>query len=230
MIGDVDMTVEEAEFELDKMVKFTERLQSNFLSDLNEIVSETMKSTADAAIEEYKKHLKSLSGDSDLMIGDIQFDPLKLMIGTIDSSDFSIRQNIKTKKVKVGKEWIKNTNRKIWKPWTWHQEKGHWENKYKNVKYINGSDMSQTFLNPVEESFANNIRIAKNYAHDQAELIAKEFDGIFTQLDKKLDDILNELKDCAYEVENKEFLINKNKEKLDWLEMITNEINAILEI
>ena len=75
-----------------------------------------------------------------------------------------------------------------------------------------------------------NIRIAKNYAHDQAELIAKEFDGIFTQLDKKLDDILNELKDCAYEVENKEFLINKNKEKLDWLEMITNEINAILEI
>lgn len=46
------------------------------------------------------------------------------MEGTVPTADtFSVTNLIQSKEVTNGREWVENTNKKWYKPWTWFQEK-----------------------------------------------------------------------------------------------------------
>ena len=230
LIYDVELSVDEAENELDKLIRYANKLEPYFISDLKEMINDTLTKTAKTAIDNYKMNLKSLAGDTDILIGNIEFDPIKLMAGEIDSSDFSLAASVKSKKVKVGEEWIENTDRKWYKPWTWGQEKGYWRDVMKKQKYVDGSDLGRMFLKPVQEKLIDNGNEAMQYARDEAKKIKNEFDAVFERLNQKLNDILNDLKNCATDLNNKDTMIKENTDKLNWLNDITREVNSILEI
>ena len=60
--------------------------------------------------------MEDLKGD---VPGDISIDPLKLMGGDINSADsFSYKRFTKTKEVEDGEEWVKNKNKKWYKPFS----------------------------------------------------------------------------------------------------------------
>ena len=68
------------------------------------------------------------------------------------------------------------------------------------------------------------------YAKDQAEIIKENFGRKFEELDKVLQNKLQELKECVTDEKVAEEKLEDSKRKLEWLEDIQYRINKILEI
>lgn len=121
--------------EVYRLELYAKSLEPNFQADLDELIRENLIKTSKALLQEYKKKLESLTSevDSDALAG-ISIDPIKLMEGTVPTADtFSVTNLIQSKEVTNGREWVENTNKKWYKPWTWFQEKGYYKTKYKTV-------------------------------------------------------------------------------------------------
>ena len=141
-----------------------------------------------------------------------------------------ISKMTKTEQVKVGEEWVKNTSRKWWNPFTWGQEKGHYRNIYEDKEYVDGKQLAQQFFAPIQEGLYENSRNAVEYAKEQTKIIKTEFSKKFDELDRVLARKLNELEKCAKDRNNAELRIKETEAKLKWLENIQEKVNSILEI
>lgn len=227
-----ELDVDEAEDEVIRLEKFAKRLQPEFQEDLDELIRKNLLNTCDALLDEYKRKLASLTEEIDLNgLTGLSIDPLKLMGGSITTADdFSVRKLIHSKEVEDGKEWVENTDRKWYKPWTWFQEKGHYRTKYKTVKYIEASELAQEFLTPVQETVYDNGENACKYAVKQSNRIAKLFEKEFKRLDDVLKGKLSELENYATDKEKAEERIKESERKINWLEEIKSEVESILEI
>ena len=161
----------------------------------------------------------------------VSIDPIKLMTGSLASAqDFSFRKLIQEKKVEDGKEWVENTDKKWYKPWTWFQEKGYYRQKYKTVKYIPAGDLAQEFFTPVEDGLYGNGESARKYALKQANRIAAAFNEEFSRLDNVLRAKLAELETIAADGKQAEERIAETERRLAWLETIKSKVASILEI
>lgn len=76
-------------------------------------------------------------------------DSITIMRGNFDNSEFNLSNHIQDKKVEDGQEWVKNTDKKWYKPWTLLQESGYYRMKYKTVKYVDGSEVAASFFEPI---------------------------------------------------------------------------------
>lgn len=227
-----ELTVEDARYEVNRLEKFAKRLSPDFQTDLEEVIRENLINTAVALLDEYKKKLASLNEEFDSPIfSGINIDPLKLMNGTISSSDeFSIDRFIQTKEVEDGEEWVANTNKKWYKPWTWLEEKGYYRTKYKDVNYVKGEEISQEFLAPIQELIWDNGEKAQKHALTQSKKISELFNKEFKKLDNILKGKLTELEECAKDKERVEERILESERNLKWLEDIKEKVEFILEI
>lgn len=82
-----------------------------------------------------------------MKVGSVELNPFELMQGDIISDTSAlISKMTKSEKVKVGEEWIANTDKKWYKPWTWFQEKGHYKEIYEDKEYVDGTELAQKFL------------------------------------------------------------------------------------
>ena len=153
------------------------------------------------------------------------------MNGTVPTADdFSVTKLVKSKEVADGKEWVKNTDKKWYKPWTWFQESGYYRTKYKSVKYVPASDLAQEFFAPIKEDVVNNGELARKYEIKQSNKIIASFNKEFERLDGVLKQKLSELESYATDKEHAEERIRKTEERLAWLEVIRNRVASILEI
>ena len=191
-----------------------------------------MINVAIALLDEYKKKLASLTEEFDSQVlSGINIDPLKLMNGTISFSDgFSVERFIQTKEVEDGEEWVANTDKKWYKPWTWFQESGYYRTKYKDVQYVNGEQIAQEFFAPVQEFIWDNGENAQKHALKQSKKISSLFNEEFKNLDNILKDKLTELEMVAKDKERVEERILESECKLKWLEDIKEKVESILEI
>lgn len=227
-----EMSPREAEDEIERLNRFAARLEPDFRSEMGDLVREHLIKTSTALLNEYRRKLESLTDEIDptLMAG-IKIEPLKLMEGsTTASQEIIVSRFVATKKVEDGEEWIKNTEKKWYKPWTWFQESGYWRKKYKDVKYVKVQEMVQAFFAPIQESLWNSSDDVKKYVSKQSEEIADTFGKEFDRLDDVLRSKLQELKNYATDKENAEKRIIECEEKLNWLEEIKNKVEAILAI
>ena len=135
-----------------------------------------------------------------------------------------------TEQVKVGEEWVKNTDRKWWKPWTWFQEKGHYRDIYEDREYVDGTQLAGQFFAPIQLQLHKNKDAAVEYAKEQTRVIKREFSKKFDELDRVLQGKLKELGDCASNQKNVEKRIQETEARLAWLEDINDRTNAILDI
>lgn len=227
-----ELTVEDAMYEVNSLEKFAKRLSPDFQTDLEEVIRKNLINTAVELLDEYKKKLASLNEEFDSPIfSGINIDPLKLMNGTISSSDeFSIDRFIQTKEVEDGEEWVANTNKKWYKPWTWLEEKGYYRTKYKDVNYVKGEEIAQEFLAPIQELIWDNGEKAQKHALTQSKKISELFNKEFKKLDNILKGKLTELEECAKDKERVEERILESERNLKWLEDIKEKVEFILEI
>ena len=226
------LDMDEVDHVVKKLERFARELESEFQTELDQSIKENIYNTSFALLKEYKKKLSSLTEELELSsFAGIKIDPLKLMGGSIVSADeFSIKRLIQSEKVEDGEEWVKNTSKKWYKPWTWFQEKGYWRTKYKTVEFVKADELTQAFLSPMEQSLRENGDSACVHALKQANRVA----GIFNKEFKRLDDVLKckleELKSFAVDQEKAEERIKESESKLKWLEKIKSEVESILEI
>lgn len=235
-----ELSIEETDYEIQRLERFAKKLEPDFRESLGELIQENLIKTSRALLEEYKKKLISLtdelSGKKDSESGKknedrIPIDVVKLMEGNVISSDdFAIYKYVQTKKVEDGEEWVENTDKKWYKPWTWFQERGYYRTKYKEVRYIDAGEVAQIFLAPVQDSIYANADSAREQAKEQSKSIAVYFNQKFKELDGILDEKLSKLEKCATDKENVEKLIFDTEKNLRWLEDITQKVESILEI
>ena len=230
-LKEVELEVDEAEKEVKCLIDFAKELEPDFEVELDGLIRDNLVNTGNALLDEYKNKLRELTDEIDTSTLGITIDPLKLMEGSFNIADsFSLEEMIQTKKVEDGEEWVRNKDKKWYKPWTWFQEKGYYRTKYKNVKYVKADEMAYELLAPVQEGIYENSANALKYVRKQSNIIAKEFKNEFKKLDNVLKGKLAELESFATDKEKAEERIRESEHKLKWLESIKREIESILEI
>lgn len=227
-----ELDMDEVKDEVSRLESYAKDLEPEFQADLDELIRENLVKTSNALLQEYKKKLASLTSEIDPnALAGISIDPLKLMGGTVPTADdFSVKKLVQSKEVKDGKEWVENTNKKWYKPWTWLQEKGYYKTKYKTVKYVPASELAQEFFAPIKETVVNNGELAQKYAIKQSNRIVASFNKEFERLDGILKQKLAELESYATDKTQAEERIKETERRLAWLEVIKNRVASILEI
>lgn len=209
--------------------KFAEGLQAEVQVKLEDLITNHVQKNAEELLEQYKKKLAGLA--EDVTVGEVQLIPFETLQEDIKADAKSlIKQMTKSERVKVGEEWVPNTNRKWYKPWTWFQEKGHYKDIYENKEYVDGTELAQKFFAPIQEVLYENSASAVEYAKDQTRVIKQIFKLKFKELDTVLEKKLAELEECAKDNEHIEARIRETKERLAWLEDIQRRVREILDI
>lgn len=227
-----ELDMDEVMDEVSRLERYAKKLEPDFQAELDELIRENLVKTSNALLQEYKKKLASLTSEIDPnALAGISIDPLKLMGGTVPTADdFSVTKLVQSKEVEDGKEWVENTNKKWYKPWTWFQEKGYYKTKYKTVKYVPASELAQEFFAPIKETVVNNGELAQKHAIKQSNRIVASFNKEFERLDGVLKQKLSELESYATDKTKAEERIKETERRLAWLEVIKNRVASILEI
>lgn len=227
-----ELVLDEVKDEVRDLERYAKKLEPDFQAELDDLIRENLIKTSNVLLQEYRKKLSSLTNEIDPnALAGISIDPLKLMGGTIPIvDDFTVKKLVQSKEVKDGKEWVENTNKKWYKPWTWFQESGYYRTKYKTVKYVQASDLAQEFFAPIKEIVLNNGEFAQKYAIKQSNRIVASFNKEFERLDGVLKQKLSELESYATDKTQAEKRIRETEERLAWLEVIKNRVTSILEI
>lgn len=227
-----ELDTSEVEDEVARLERYAKRLEPQFVADVDELIEKSLKMTGEALLAEYKSKLMLLTDDIDLdSINGIKIDPFKFMESNFKTLDsVSIKNLIQKKEVEDGVEWVKNYDRKWYKPWTWFQESGYSRIKYKTVEYVLADELAQEYFAPIKEALLESGVAVKKYALKQSNGIAKSFNEEFKRLDTVLKEKLKELEDYAKDKKQAEKRVKETEIRLAWLEDIKDRVNSILEI
>ena len=228
----VKIQLDEVDIEVKSLARFAKNLEPEFQAALDETIQENLVKVVGSLLAEYRKKLASLTDELDLsVLGNITIDPLRLLGGSLQiNEDISIRKLIKTEKVEDGREYVKNTDKKWYKPWTWFQESGYYRTKYKEVKYVPGNELAANYITPIENGLEENAAAAQKHALQQAKNIADSYSEEFARLDDILQEKLAEMQSYVTEQDKAEERIRETQARLDWLENIQTEVKSILDI
>lgn len=227
--SDTKISKREAEELCRQFARLADNLQAEVQVKLEELIGNHVYKSATDLLEEYRKKISELA--QDVNIGTVSIDPFELMAGDISTDVSSLINNLtETKHVKVDEVWVENTSKKWYKPWTWFQEEGHWEDIYEDKEYVDKTKLAQRFFAPIQEQLYENRDNAIEYAKAQTKKIKQYFSKKFVELDTVLEKKLQELEDCANDNKNVERRIRESQAKLKWLEEIRIKTKAILDI
>lgn len=227
--GPEEMSRHEAEELCKQFTRFADNLQAEVQVKLEDVITEHVYKSAKKLLEEYQSKLSALT--QDIAVGTVAIDPFDLMAGDISiDTDTLVRELTATKSVKVGEEWVKNTNKRWWKPWTWGQASGYYRSVYEDKEYVDGTSLAQKFFAPVQKALYSNSNSAVAYAKQQSENTKKAFSLKFEELDAVLKEKLRELEQCATDKKNVESRITESQARLAWLKDIQAKTKAILDI
>lgn len=226
-LRDQKLDTDEAEDEVKRLARYANKLEPNFRAELDELISENLVNTGNALLQEYKDKLASLTSEIDPnALAGISIDPLKLMGGTVPTADDSYIAKLVKSNTVEDKEWVENTNKKWYKPWTWLQETGY----YREKEIVPASKLAQEFFAPIKEGVVENGESAKKHAVEQSNRIAASFNKEFERLDDILKQKLSELESYAVDKTQAEERIKETEKRLAWLKEIKRDVDSILEI
>ena len=223
------MSKRDAEMMCTSFARFADNLQAEVQVQLEELINKHIYKNANDLLEQYSNKLSELA--EDIQVGGVAIAPFAIMNGDMTTDAQALINDLTTtEKVKVGEEWVENTNKRWWKPWTWFQEKGHFRDVYEDREYVNCTRLAEQFFTPMQELLYANGMAAVEYAKEQTRVIKREFAKKFDELDRVLQDKLKELGEYASDQKNVEKRIQETKARLAWLEDIKNRTSAILDI
>ena len=236
-----EIVLDDVEKEVEQLIEFANKLELDFVKELEKLISANLEGVCNELLKGYKKKLASLTEEvGGKNFNAITIDPLKLMRGSIRYGDFSITATALQKEKKVAdgyeesQEYVENTDKAWYKPWTWFQEDGYYRTvlneKYKKIKYVDGSELARVYYNPVEKYLSNNGDAVREYAREQSKKMAESFDKEFNRLDQVLKMKLTELENFLTDKGKIDDRLKDSEKKLKWLNDIKIEVESILEI
>lgn len=224
------LTLPEA-IELGQQLKVkSEKLDHQFQDDLSKLLQKQLIEAASKVLERYKEKIASFAADMSNP-NTIVIDPIQLVGSTIPKVDEDFIQKLKkTRRVADGQEWIPNTDKAWYKPWTWFQEEGYYRTLFKDVQFVSDRELAQDLLKPIQRNLRENIANAHSHALVQSGKVKEYFMKEFEKMKKVLKSKLDELDEAANKENHTKEEIDKIKKNLDWLERIQNKFNEIVEI
>ncbi len=227
-----ELSLSDARYEVRKMQDFASSLESNFRTELEDMIQANLVSTGYSLIEAYKSKLASMVNEISVGNLKINISPLEMMSGYIpDANSYSLSDLERSRSRRVEDGGHYESRRKWWNPFSWFSE-DVWVPEYRTetTYYVNSGDLAQKYFAPIEESLYNNGRSANNHAVSESEEIAKLFVAEFKRLDNILNGKLKELKSYAKEKDKVKERIKETERNLAWLQNIKNRVDSILEI
>lgn len=219
----------DAEMICNSFSRFADNLQAEIQVEMEEVISQHIHKNVSDLLDQYGNKLAELT--EDIQVGSVSITPFAIMNGDMTTDTQTLINGLaQTEKVKVGEEWVENTSKRWWKPWTWFQEKGHFRSLYEDREYVLGDQLANQFFMPIQEQLLSNTTSAVEYAKEQSRVIKREFSKKFDELDRVLQDKLKELSEYASNQKNVEKRIQETEARLAWLEDIKDRTNAILDI
>ena len=227
-----ELSLSDARYEVRKMQDFASSLESNFRTELEDMIQANLVSTGCSLIEAYKSKLASMVNEISVGNLKINISPLEMMSGYIpDANSYSLSDLERSRSRRVEDGGHYESRRKWWNPFSWFSE-DVWVPEYRTetTYYVNSGDLAQKYFAPIEESLYNNGRSANNHAVSESEEIAKLFVAEFKRLDNILRDKLAEFRSYAKEKDKVKERIKETERNLAWLQNIKNRVDSILEI
>jgi len=107
-----ELSKKEAKLVVREFTDFTKDLQAEVKVELENLITNNIQKSAEDLLNQYKRKLADLVEDID--VGDIALSPFEMMEGEILDKEV-VDDLVKTKRVKTGKEWVRNTNKRWFK-------------------------------------------------------------------------------------------------------------------
>jgi len=229
------MTTLEAQQIMMKLNNTVTHLQSDVKTELDNIINDVIVENANSIMKEYAEHIHELVQSG--MVKNQQYNVLNggPGVGFLEMDIPNAQEIINSYKYDESydtgeEEWVENTNKKWYKPWTWFEEAGHYRAIYANREMVDSLIVVDKYFTPITGSFNENLESAQNAAQEEAERFKKFFL-------KQLDELQNALKKKVEENEKLtqnqssiEAVIESEKEKVAWLENFLLRLDTILEI
>lgn len=227
--GRGELSMQEAQEKIYRWNIISDRLSTQLQSEVQALLEERLIAAANKLLEEYKEKLSSMVDtlDSGQLMG-IAVDPFRL-IG-VERHNFQIDALAYDVQVKAGQEWVKNTNRKWFKPWTWFQEKGFYRTIFQTVQRVKVDVLYDAYQTSVEIAFQRVVDEFTEHATTQLNKIRAKYAAEFARLNGIVTDKLKDLQDATASEQAIADRIWQAREKCDWLQQIVEKVNRILEI
>lgn len=225
-----ELSVDDAEQIAKDFTEFSEQLGADERKELEELIHDNFSKKIDELLDLYRKRLRDFD---EIRIGNVKISPIEMIEFQIPDSDKVIDKAIRTgETTREERTWIENKNKKWYKPWTWFQEKGHWnvEEITEEFEYVSLQKLAEGYLAAIQEFIYVNSNNAKEYAKEQIEAIKSELKKKFNELDNILSKKLGELKAYAENQEEAEKNLKNAEERLHWLEDIQGRVDSLLDI
>ena len=229
------MTTLEVQQLMMKLNTTVQHLQCDVKTELDNIINDVIIDNAKSIMNDYKEHLHELI-QSGVMANneyscDVNSNGIDFLEMDIPDAQEIINSYKYDEKYDTGEEeWVENTNKKWYKPWTWFQESGHYRTVYANREMVDYTTVENEYLAPILSSFNENIENAQQFAQDEAERFKCFFLKELSVLEDALKVKVQENEKLTQDQNSINLKIAEEKEKVKWLEKFLNKLDSILEI
>ena len=213
---------------IDKMQKDLNFLQSDIVTDLNRMVEVNLKNNVNELLKEYKQYidgLMTIKKREGFKSNNINF-----ISNTMITSDELIDKYKYTQEEKVGEEYIKNYDKKWFKPWTWSESEGHYRDVYEEKEYVNVNELAGSVINPFKDTLYKSILTCVEHIDKEEKEIKLFFKDEMANLDSIVLSKIKELKQMAENSKDLQDKIRSEKKNKEWLDNFAKKLDNILEI
>ena len=217
-----------AKIEADQLLKETEgKIRFEFNKVINELDLIFKKSqqeiTQDLNIE-YQIYIKSIFQNCRNLNLPI-LEGIRQSVSDIFLNLAVQKEEIKTRNIVVGTEWI--SDRTWYKPWTWNKKKEIY--KYNNEEYVDLKTLWHDREQPIRDEFRSLFNSARCRISDGKDILINQYLVFMNQeFDQKFNEILNNLQEKLSDQKARESAIEEARTSLDWIENFKSRLDATL--
>lgn len=226
------MTTLEAQQLLLRLMGTVSDLQSNVKTELEGIISDVIVNNAQEIMADYKAHMKQLISSGDLEAFEYESNAsIAFLAEDVPDAKEIINAYKYDEEYDTGeKEWVENTSKRWYKPWTWFQESGHYRTVYANREMVDYGTVFNDFVQPIINNFNENLENAKGTAQEEAEGFRRYFLKELDKLENKLKEKVAENEKLTRNQDSIKARLEAEKANMEWLESFMERLEAILAI
>lgn len=229
------MTILEVQQLMMKLNNTVQHLQCDVKTELDNIINDVIVDNANQIMSDYMDHIHNLIKSGVVETKEYLAEGNEQSIGFLEMDIPNAQEIINTYKFNERydtgeEEWVKNTNKKWYKPWTWGEESGHYRKIYANREMVDYDTVENEYLQPIIGSFNENLESAQETAQEEAEKFKTFFLGQLAELETALKKKVEENEKLTQNRNNIEEVIEQEREKMEWLDNFMIRLDSILEI